>query len=237
VLARVSLSITVVLTGVLPGASVGMAADETTEQVIEIQALHQQAAVESMHAQDKADLHLKWTAKRKTDPEDDDRAAQVVQTLRQAIEKYRDYRVALNKGFQPFQPNVPQPYYHFTKKLQGFKAALSFDPAQPTTLLYRRAGRDYELIGAMYMAPKDANERELHALVPLSVAQWHAHVNVCIPPKGTSDWTRFGVRGSIATEAECRKAGGRVVPQLFGWMLTVFPFEDSPEKIWGTGTR
>jgi hypothetical protein len=84
----------------------------------------------------------------------------------------------------------------------------------------------------MYIAPKDAGERELHALVPLSVAQWHAHVNVCIPPKGTSDWARFGVRGSIATEAECRKAGGRFVPQLFGWMLPVFPFEDSPEKIW-----
>jgi hypothetical protein len=82
------------------------------------------------------------------------------------------------------------------------------------------------------MAPKDASERELHVLVPLSVAQWHAHVNVCIPPKGTADWSRFGVRGSIATEAECRKAGGRFVPQLFGWMLSVYPFKNKPEEIW-----
>ncbi len=221
-----------VLMGVPAVASAAAAADEATEQVLEIQALHQQAAVESMHAQDKTDLHVKWTARRKADPEDDERAAQVVQAIRQAIEKYRDYRVALNKGFQPFLPNVPQPYYHFTKKLHGFKAALAFDPAQPTTLLYRRTGREYELIGAMYVASKDAGERELHALVPLSVVQWHAHVNVCIPPKGTTDWMKFGVRGSIATEAECRKVGGRFVPQLFGWMLPVFPFEDAPEKIW-----
>jgi hypothetical protein len=224
--------IAVVLLSALVGASIGLAADETTEQVIEIQALHQQAAVESMHAQDKADLHVKWTVKRKASPEDDERAAQAVQTLRQAIEKYRDYRVALNKGFQPFLPNVPQPHYHFTKKLNGFKAALAFDSAQPTTLLYRRVGKDYELVGAMYMAPKDASERELHARVPLSVAQWHAHINVCLPPKGTSDWAAFGVRGSIATEAECKKAGGRFVPQLFGWMLPVYPFKDQPEEIW-----
>lgn len=210
----------------------GAAADDSTEQLIEIQALHQQAAVESMHAQDKTDLHVKWTVKRKADPADDERAAQAAQTLKQAMEKYKDYRVALNKGFQPFLPNALQPYYHFTKKLNRFKPALAFDPAQPTSLLYRNTGKDYELIGAMYMGPKDASERELHALIPLSVAQWHAHVNVCIPPKGTTDWARFGVRGSIATEWECRKAGGRFVPQLFGWMLPVFPFEDTPEKIW-----
>ncbi len=221
------------LVSMLAGVSPGVAADEATEQVIEIQAVHQQAAVESMHAQDKADPHVKWTARRKADPADDERAVQAAQTLRQALEKYRDYRVALNKGFQPFLPNVPQPYYHFTKKLSGFKAALTFDPAQPTTLLYQRAGKDYELIGAMYMAPKDAGERELHTRVPLSVAQWHAHINVCVPPKGTSDWTRFGVRGSIAAEAECKKAGGRFVPQLFGWMLPIFPFKETPEAIWG----
>ena len=229
---KASFFIAVVLAGTLIGASVGVAAEETTEQLIEIQALHQQAAVESMHAQDKADPHVKWTAKRKADPGDDERAAQVVQTLTQAIEKYKDHRVALNKGFRPFLPNVPQPYYYFTKKLDRFKAPLAFDPAQPTALLYRQAGKDYGLIGALYMASKDASERELHALVPLSVAQWHAHVNVCIPPKGTSDWARFGVRGSIATEAECGKAGGRFVPQLFGWMLPAYPFKSTPEEIW-----
>ena len=36
------------------------------------------------------------------------------QTLRPAIEKYKDYHVALNDGFKIFGPNVPQPRYHFT---------------------------------------------------------------------------------------------------------------------------
>ncbi len=222
----------VALAGVLTGASVGMAADEGMERTLEIQALHQQAAAESMHAQEATDLHVKWTARRKPVPDDEERAAQVAQTLKQAIEKYKDYRVALNKGFQPFLPNVPQPYYYFMKKLNGFKAALTFDPEQPSAVLYRRTERDYELIGALYIAPKDASERELNSRVPLSVAQWHAHVNVCIPPKGTTDWTRFGVRGSIATEKDCTKAGGRFVPQLFGWMLPVFPFKETPDEIW-----
>lgn len=232
VFTRDSLFITVALASVLTSASVGAVADEGMERTLEIQALHQQAAVESMHAQEATDLHLKWTAKRKADPEDKDRAAQVAQALKQAIEKYKDYRVALNKGFRPFLLNVPQPYYYFTKQLDRFKVPLAFDLAQPTSLLYRKTENGYELIGAMYIAPKDASERELHARVPLSVAQWHAHVNVCIPPKGTTDWTRFGVRGSIATEAECKKAGGRFVPQLFGWMLPVYPFKDTPEEIW-----
>jgi hypothetical protein len=229
---RVSLFIAAVLANVLTGTSVGAADEEGMERALEIQALHQQAAVESMHAQGKADPHVAWTAKRKADPEDSERAAQVAQTLKQAIEKYKDYRVALNKGFQPFLPNVPQPYYYFMKKLNGFKAAFAFDPAQPTAVLYLKSEKGYELVGALYIAPKDASEQELHTRVPLSVAQWHAHVKVCIPPKGTADWSRFGVRGSIATEAECKKADGRFVPQLFGWMLPVYPFEKSPEKIW-----
>lgn len=222
----------VVLVSLKVSVPVSMAADEGMERTLEIQALHQQAAVESMHAQEATDLHLKWTAKRKADPEDDARAAQVAQALKQAIEKFKDYRVALNKGFRPFLQNVPQPHYYFTKKLDRFKVPLAFDLAQPTSLLYRKTENGYELIGAMYMAPKDASEQELHALVPLSVAQWHAHVNVCIPPKGTANRTGFGVRGSIATEAECKKAGGRFVPQLFGWMLSVHPFKSTPEEIW-----
>ncbi len=213
------------------GPSTALAVD-AAERLIEIQALYQQAAVESMHAKEKTDPHLKWTAKRKAEPEDEERAAQALQTIRKTVEQYKDYRVALNKGYRPFQPGAPQPYYHFTKKLNRFKAPLDFDLSQPTTLLYRKADGDFELIGALYTISKETGERELNRMVPLSVAQWHAHVNVCIPPKGTTDWSRFGVKGSIATEAECTKADGWFLPQLFGWMLTVFPFEDSPEKIW-----
>jgi len=233
VLAAFCLPAILAVAGLLWGVpSVALAVD-AAERLIEIQALYQRAAVESMQAGDAGDPHLKWTAKREAAPEDEERAAQAVQTIRQAVEKYKDYRVALNKGYRPFLPNVPQPYYHFTKKLNRFKAPLTFDLAQPTSILYRKADRDYELIGVLYTMSKETGEQELDAIVPLSAAQWHAHVNVCVPPKGMTDWARFGVKGSITAETECSKAGGWFLPQLFGWMLPVYPFKETPEEIWG----
>jgi hypothetical protein len=87
----------------------------------------------------------------------------------------------------------------------------------------------------MYTAPKHMSEEKLDQRVPLSVARWHAHINICLPPKGQgqqADWTKFGFRGSIATAEECGQAGGRFWPQIFGWMVHVYPFETIPEKIW-----
>jgi hypothetical protein len=178
---------------------------------------------------------MKWTSLRPSNPEDSKRADRIVQALRHALQKYQDYRVALKDGFEPFLPQVAQPKYHFTKKWYGFKAAFGFDPTEPTSLLYKKTPTGYELIGAMYTAHKRMTEEQLHDRVPLSVAQWHAHVNVCLPPRrggGNADWTKFGLKGSIATEEKCEAAGGRWYPQVYGWMLHVFPYEETPEKIW-----
>ena len=71
--------------------------------------------------------------------------------------------------------------------------------------------------------------------MPLSVARWHAHINICLPPKSqypTANWTAFGFAGSIATEQACTEAGGTFYPQMFGWMVHVYPFEKTPDKIW-----
>jgi len=87
----------------------------------------------------------------------------------------------------------------------------------------------------MFTAPKWASEADLDKRIPLSIAQWHAHVNICLPQKQdmqSADWKKFGPKGSILTEAECKQAGGRFVPQLFGWMVHVYPYADTPEKIW-----
>jgi hypothetical protein len=46
------------------------------------------------------------------------------------------------------------------------------------------------------------------------------------------DWKKFGMDGSIATEDACDEAGGRWVPQIYGWMVHVYPYESNPEKIW-----
>jgi hypothetical protein len=60
----------------------------------------------------------------------------------------------------------------------------------------------------MYTAPKCYIEDDLDKRVPLSVAQWHEHVNLCKPPKGQeremlSPHARFGLAGLIATKEEC----------------------------------
>jgi len=179
-------------------------------------------------------LHMHMTAMRPSNPEDTARAREIAAQLRGGIEKYRDYHVALNEGYKIFLPNVPQPEYHFTNYMNGFLEAFSFDPSRPTSLLYKKTSDGYELVGAMYTMPKRATEEQLNARVPLSVAMWHLHTNLCMPPKeqrGSADMTKFGLRGTIATEEACGAAGGRFHPVIFGWMVHVYPYEDSLDKV------
>jgi hypothetical protein len=179
-------------------------------------------------------LHMTLTAMRTQTPEDIQRAEEIVAELREGIEKYKDYRAALNDGYKIFLPNLPLPEYHFTNYRNGFMEAFTFDPARPTSLLYKKTGTGYELVGAMYTMPKRATEEQLNARVPLSVAMWHLHTNLCMPPKDqfrTADWSKFGLRGSIVTKDACDTAGGRFQPSIFGWMVHVYPYEDSLDKI------
>src|SRR5258708_28136787 len=104
--------------------------------------------------------HMTMTAMRERTPEDVQRANEVVAQLRAGIEKYRDYHVALNDGFRIFLPNIPQPEYHFTSYRNGFLEAFTFDPARPTSLLYRKTSSGYELVVAMYTMPKRATEEQ-----------------------------------------------------------------------------
>jgi hypothetical protein len=179
--------------------------------------------------------HMKWTTLRPANADDAGLADQIVQTLRQALAKYKDYRVAMEDGYAPLHPERKPKHYHFANKQRRLMAKVRFDPAEPTALLYKKAGDGYELEGAMYTAPKDMSEDQLNERVPLSVAQWHAHVNLCFQPDGSRRrMTRkqFGGKGKIATESECQQAGGRFVPQAGGWMIHVYPFESTPVKIW-----
>ena len=174
------------------------------------------------------------TSMRDRTPEDVARAGDIVTKLRAGIEKYKDYHVALNEGFRIFMPNVPQPEYHFTSYKNGFLEAFTFDPARPTSLLYKKTATGYELVGAMYTMPKRATEDQLNERVPLSVAMWHLHTNLCLPARGqfqNADWTKFGLHGSIASQSACDAAGGRFSPVIFGWMVHVYPYEDSLDKI------
>lgn len=182
-------------------------------------------------------LHMAYTDLRSMTDADKKRAGEILAELQKALTKYQDVHAAEADGYQPFHPEFKQAVVHFTKKWNGLKAAFVFDASEPTSLLYQRtADGGYKLIGAMYTDRKGASEAQLNDRVPLSVARWHRHINLCFPRKGESlqsvDWTSFGFNGSIATKDACDAAGGRFYPQVFGWMVHVYPWETDPKLVW-----
>jgi hypothetical protein len=199
-----------------------------------------EAGMHAMHAMEgHMDMgpHMKMTSLRPARAGDAERAQQVVEAARKVSAKYLDYHTALGDGFKIFHPELPQKVYHFTNYQYGFEAAFSFNPEHPTSLLYEKHGNDYKLIGVMYTAPKRLSEDQLNERIPLSIAQWHEHVNFCLPPEGRrmellSAHPQFGLRGSITTQEACDAAGGTFRPVIFNWMVHVYPFEKDQASIW-----
>ena len=105
--------------------------------------------------------HMKMT--NAVQPNDKERADEIVRTARRVLEQYKDYKVAENDGYRIFLPNIPQPMYHFTNYRYGFEAAFRFNAEHPTSLLYEKRGDGYRFIGAMYTAPWRTNEYALFA--------------------------------------------------------------------------
>lgn len=182
--------------------------------------------------------HMYMTTARPEKPGDQQQADKVLQAARKVMEQYRDYKSALRDGFEIFLPNVPQKMYHFTNREYALEArSTTFNPEHPTSLLYEKQGDTYKLIGVMYTASVTLSEDEIDKRIPLSIAQWHKHINVCLPPPDKRDEPlsknhRFGFSGSIATEGECDKAGGKFHPVIFGWMVHLYPDGKTPEEIW-----
>jgi hypothetical protein len=176
--------------------------------------------------------HLRLTPLRPPTHADSVRARAIADTLRRAIARYRDVRAAEADGYAMFAPQVKtQRVYHFTRNWSAVRNAFGFDPARPTSLLYTKdaAGR-FALVGAMYTAPKGAGDAQLDARVPLSIARWHQHVDICVPKRaerarwaerGADGRPLFGPEGAIATREACDAAGGRFFPEIFGWMVHV----------------
>jgi hypothetical protein len=215
----------------MPGMKMGQGTDEKDQQA-------EHGAMDAMSHMHHHQMgpHMYMTKLRTATPQDWAKADEIAGELRESIEKYKDYHVALADGFRIFMPNVPQSEYHFTNYYNGYLESFSFDPTRPTSLLYKKTKTGYDLIGAMYTMPKRVSEEQLNERVPLSIAQWHLHTNLCMPPKGEhghADLGKFGLQGSILTKDACTEAGGVFYPVIFGWMVHVYPFEDSREKIWG----
>ena len=215
----------------MPGMDMGKDTEKGADSEASAHAMH------SMEGHMDMGPHMKMTALRAPKPGDAERAQQVVEAARRASEKYTDYHVALADGFKIFHPEIPQKMYHFTSLKYGWENARNFNPEHPTSLLYEKHGDDYKLVGVMYTAPRRLSEDQLDQRVPLSVAQWHEHVNFCIPPLGRFKEMRganpqFGCNGSIATREACDAADGTFFPVVLNWMVHVYPFEKDQANIW-----
>jgi hypothetical protein len=204
----------------------------------------QSAAEESMNGAMAMNPHMRMTALRAPTAGDSARARALVDTLRRTLAKYKDVRVAEADGYKQFAPQVKnQHVYHFTRDRAAIKAAFTFDASDPTSLLYTKdASGNFVLTGAMYTAPRRASEADLNARVPLSIARWHEHVNICVPKRGATErWKEmrdgkmlFGPAGVIATRSECDAEGGRWFDHLFGWMVHANVFAGQElSTVWG----
>lgn len=182
------------------------------------------------------DPHVYTTVLRSGSSGDAQRAEEILDILRHSMAKYKDYRVAVADGYGPFMPKIQQRLYWFISNRNAYASAYEFNPGHPTSLLYKKSKGTFELEGAVFTAPKAATESQLNDRVPLSVARWHENVNFCVALKRAAeqaaDSKKFGLKGTIVTKDACVAAGGRWVPQVFGWMVAVFPSESDPSTIW-----
>jgi hypothetical protein len=187
--------------------------------------------------------HMRMTALRPTQPGDRERADAIAARARKFMDQYTDYRSAIASGYEIIFPGVRQKIYHFMRRDALRANMVYFNPDRPTALLYVKLaspGPRYKLVGVMYGAPYGVSEDELNQRIPLSVAQWHLHINFCVPPAGTKiDFlapnAKFGFHGSIVTEDACHAAGGTFAPQMFGWMVHIYAYESDPARRWRAG--
>ena len=193
------------------------------------------AVHDAMSGMMSANPHMRMSPSRAASAVDSARAQKLVDNARVSLAKYKDVRVAERAGYRMFAPNVKnQPVYHFTKLSAAVRERFKFDVAQPSSLLYKKdADGSMRLVGAMYTAPKDATFDELNARVPLGIAQWHLHTNMCVPRLTQRERWRevrnakpvFGPASPVATREACDSVDGKFLPVVFNWMVHANVYE------------
>jgi mono/diheme cytochrome c family protein len=178
------------------------------------------------------EMHMEMTVHRTPQPGDASRGAAIVAAARALVVKYAKAADAERDGYKKFLPNVPLPEEHYTNGANAIAAELGFDANRPTSIIYRRTANGLIAEGVMYTAPNRSSADALDARVPLSLATWHRHVDFCRAPFGTVGDPRFGIAGTIDTQAACDAAGGHFIPLVFNWMVHVWPTQSDPAKIW-----
>jgi hypothetical protein len=179
--------------------------------------------------------HMQMSLKGKPQSGDEQRAQEIIITARQVLTRYADVNTALRDGYKPFFPTGKVgEEVHYTN--YRFRQWSGYD--HPRSILYKRTADGMQAVGVMYTAPQNATADELNAVVPLSVATWHRHVDFCGGPKSLpkeeqfGPRAQFGFRGSIHTEEACQQAHGLWIPVVFGWMTHVYPNAKLPAEIW-----
>jgi hypothetical protein len=190
-----------------------------------------------------AELHLRFTPEQVATPEDQAQADRLVEQIREALAPYRDVAAAEAAGYHLFPPNSEDlPIQHYTNPWLSALEGGRFSPEEPGSLLYERQNDgSLQLLGAMYGADEETPLNELNNRIPLSVARWHQHINICIPYPiwDEAAWARqengrpvFGPDSPIATEAACQHQGGEFLPTVFGWMIHANVFAANAHDIW-----
>ena len=183
--------------------------------------------------------HMQMSLRSPVRPGDAERAAAIVAAARRVLERYRDVETAERDGYRAFAPrHLIGEEVHYTNSWKAGREKKTLDLERPGSILYKRTGSGLVAVGVMYTADAEAGPEQLDSRLPLSIAVWHRHVNFCGWPDAAPrvDWdgpnARFGVAGSIDSEAACAQAGGYWIPLVLGWLTHVFPFECDPERVW-----
>lgn len=201
---------------------------------------HDQMGDGEMQAMVEQGPHITLTPVWPERPGDRKRADSIAAAARVAVAKYKDVALAEADGYHRFAPEMKrQKIYHYANRALGLKARFGFDATHPTALLYRDGPNgSLVLVGVMYTAPATLSLEQLDQRIPLSIARWHEHTNICLPPKDADQVAAvsgrrpaFGPRGSIASEDACEAAHGRWKSRVFNWMVHVNVFEE-PSQVW-----
>jgi hypothetical protein len=223
----------------MPRTLISMVALVVSAGVAAAQSDATHAVHEAMSHDMHANPHVRMSPARAATPADSARAAALVMEARSSLARYKDVRVAEREGYRIFAPNVPQQVYHYTNVGVAFREHFKLDVARPSSLLYRKtADGSMQLVGAMYTAPRNASLEELNERVPLGIARWHLHTNMCVPRVAQKErWIEvadgkmvFGPASPIATREACDKVDGRFLPVVFNWMVHANMFESD---VWG----
>src|SRR6202051_5188156 len=139
-----------------------------------------------------------------------EKTASLLQSARQATEKYRDVRVAEADGYHAMGPDVPGMGIHYVGPYDGS----NFDVAHPAILLYEKSAENkngFSLVGVSYLfkAPEGSDGQPLNAPFPKSLANWHRTEHLCV-------LTDKSVKSNLTVE-QCGAEGGHFTAETH-WM-------------------